>query len=504
MSEENYDLLVVGGGINGAAVARDAAGRGFRVLLAEAGDFAGETSSASSKLIHGGLRYLEHLEFGLVYEGLREREILLRTAGRLVRPIRFLVPIRKGGPRPAWFVGLGLWLYQLLARSSLLEKTGSLTKAEAAAIPHLKLAQLSRIFHYPDCQVDDARLTLELVMDARARGALVENYTEVTALQSANSGFVVTLESAEQKRTVRARHVVNTAGTHVNEVLDLYRGHSRPRKRPLKLVKGSHIVLPLKDFGRGDAFTLSNRDGRVIFVIPWLDHYRLIGTTDAPQRADEPVVCSDEERLYLLRAYSEFFDDQVAEEDVLWSFAGVRALAYGGRKDPSKVTRDYRLSEFRPRRGRSTLLSVYGGKLTTHRALAERVVSRLQRLDGKKAARPGKGWTASAPLVGSEEVSIRQNGIEAEILDRWSANYGRRMADYFGGLDDPATALHQVVTGVPEVELAYAWDVELARRAEDFVARRSKLVLTLNEAEITSIESWFERRRAEDAQAKQV
>lgn len=504
MSEENYDLLVIGGGINGAAVARDAAGRGFRVLLAEAGDFAGETSSASSKLIHGGLRYLEHLEFGLVYESLREREILLRTAGRLVHPIRFLVPIQKGGPRPAWFVGLGLWLYQLLARSTLLEKIGALTKAEAAAIPHLKSGQLSRVFHYPDCQVDDARLTLELVLDARARGALVENYTRVTALQSANSGFAVTLERAQQKRTVRARHVVNAAGTHVNEVLDLYTGRSGPRKRPLRLVRGSHIVLPLKDFDRETAFTLSHRDGRVIFVIPWLDRYRLVGTTDAPQRANEPVTCSDEERRYLLQAYSEFFDDQVAEEDVLWSFAGVRALAYGGRKDPSKVSREYRLSEFRPQRGRGTLLSVYGGKLTTHRALAERVVSRLQRLDGKSAIRPGKGWTAYTPLVVSEEVSIGQDGIDTEILNRWSANYGRRMADYFAGLDDQEAALRHVVAGVPEVELAYAWDVELARRAEDFVARRTKLVLTLSEAEIASIESWFETRRAEDAQPKQV
>lgn len=495
MEDELYDILVIGGGINGAAVARDAAGRGLHVLLVDAGDFGGETSSASSKLIHGGLRYLEHFEFRLVHESLRERKILMQTAARLVRPLRFLMPIEKGGPRPAWLVGIGLWLYQLLADTDLLPKIGSLKKSEIADLPHIRTANLARMFHYPDCQVDDARLTLELILDAQKKGAAVENYTSVTEIKVAAGMYQATLQGDGGSRNVLARHVVNAAGTHVNKVLDLVTSAPSPEQLPLDLVRGSHIVLPLNDFSADTAFTLSHTDGRVIFVIPWLGRYRLVGTTDAQQRPGGAVACSEAERDYLINAYNCFFDDPVDASDVVWTFAGVRALVTDGEQNPSKLSRDYHLSEFKASSDHGTLLSIYGGKLTTHRALAERVVSRLQKLDGGTSSAGRRSWTADAPLCPDDSHETEYEKISSSTVKRWNQNYGLRIGAFLADRPNMPASQKEVVVGVPEIELEYAFEVELARTGDDFCLRRTKLHLELEEAERAVIDRWFDAKR---------
>ena len=342
MVTQSYDLLVIGGGIHGAAVARDAAGRGLKVMLAEKGDYACATSSASSKLIHGGLRYLEQLELSLVRESLVERAGLLKTAPHLVEPIRFLLPIYGWQKRPAILLHAGLSLYDLLSIGDGLPPSGRLKPQEIAELPRLRRENLNAVLHYHDCQTDDARLVLAVLLDARARGADILNRRAVTAIEPLANGYAVEMDERGLKHRVDARFIVNAAGPSVAEIDAMSRIAPPPRR--LRLVRGSHIVLNMPEPIQDDAYTLQDTEDRVIFVLPWLDRrFLIVGTTEVPQESDAgTAACSLQEQAYLLDAYNRYFarpGGPVSDKDVVWSFAGVRALQDDHGKKPSRLTR---------------------------------------------------------------------------------------------------------------------------------------------------------------------
>lgn len=490
---ERFDLVVIGGGINGAAVARDAVGRGLSVFLAEARDYAGATSSASSKLIHGGLRYLEHGQFRLVRDSLHERETLMRIAPHLVYPLRFLIPIIRSQPRPVWLVRLGLFLYDRLSGRHLLAPTGQLATAEAGMVPRLRKRDLQAVLHYPDCWADDARLTLETLLDARARGADIGNYRTVTGVAPMADGFRVSLAENGTTRTVEARFVVNAGGPFAGAVLDTV---SLPLEeaRSLRLVRGSHIVVPMPLPRESRAFTLQNSDKRVVFVLPWLERFLIIGTTDVPHEGDpRQARCSDAERDYLIDCYRRFFDHAIGPDDVVWSWAGVRPLVDDGTANPSEITRDYELvTQYQ---GSGALITIYGGKITTHRRLGELVMGELARA----GAILGPSWTATAPLHGGALARDRlarlasegPPAIRPETRRRWVFTYGSETrALYDLVLHQPRLAA-EFVPGIPAAELHYAVTVEDARRPEDFLFRRTKTFIGLDQDGLDRVAAWF-------------
>ncbi len=492
----SVDIFIIGGGINGAAVARDAIGRGFSVMLAEAEDYASATSSSSSKLIHGGLRYLETYEFRLVRESLHERETMLKIAPHICFPLRFLVPITATQKRPAWMVRIGLMLYDFLSGAKLLARSGGLSKAQVTALPRLKKDGLTAVLHYPDCWVDDARLVLSTLMDARKRGADILNYRRVEKITPHENGYSIELNERGSKRTVHARYVVNAAGPWANEVLDVT---DAPFPRSgLRLVRGSHIVLKMPEPAENDAYTLQSRDGRVIFTLPWLNsRFLIVGTTDAPQEeSPRQAKCSDEERDYLLKSYNRYFTHPNApatSADVVWTWAGVRPLIDDGADNPSKVTRESRLAV--QKNGAGAFVTIYGGKLTTHRTLGEKVMDEL----AKCGAETGISWTATQPLYGGGLArkalqKLADDGPEAiddNIRQRWVFTYGdETQALYDAVMSDPKAA-DIIAPGILRAELAHAVAHEDVLNAEDFLYRRTKLFIDLDATGIQAVENWF-------------
>lgn len=378
-----FDLLIVGGGINGVGIARDAAGRGLKVLLVERDTLAAHTSSASSKLIHGGLRYLEQGAVGLVRESLRERERLMRIAPNLVRPIEFVMPM-DGAPRPAWMVGLGLGLYDRLGGGNSLPRS---RKLDLASDPVGEgLIRLGPAFAYWDCRVDDRRLVELNGQDATDRGATIGTGTELVEARRDGDRWRARLSTGE---TIAAKALVNAAGPWVDEVNR--RTGVTPRGRA-RLIKGSHIVLPALYAG-DHGFLLQNHDRRVIFAIPHAEG-TMVGTTDVPVDApDEAPAISEAEKYYLLAAVRRWFACPVTESDIVASWSGIRSLYDDGRSDPSRVTRDYRLDL---NRDGPPLLTVFGGKITMFRRLAEDALDRL----ASEFPGMGSAWTGDAPLPG--------------------------------------------------------------------------------------------------------
>ena len=485
MVTQSYDLLVIGGGIHGAAVARDAAGRGLKVMLAEKGDYACATSSASSKLIHGGLRYLEQLELSLVRESLVERAGLLKTAPHLVEPIRFLLPIYGWQKRPAILLHAGLSLYDLLSIGDGLPPSGRLKPQEITELPRLRRENLNAVLHYHDCQTDDARLVLAVLLDARARGADILNRRAVTAIEPLANGYAVEMDERGVKRRVDARFIVNAAGPFVAEIDAMSRIAPPPRR--LRLVRGSHIVLNMPEPIQEDAYTLQDTEDRVIFVLPWLDRrFLIVGTTEVPQESDAgTAACSLQEQAYLLDAYNRYFagpGGPVSDKDVVWSFAGVRALQDDHGKKPSRLTRRPALASIS--NGTGGFVTLYGGKLTTHRAFAETVLDALRDL----GARMGGPWTKDVPLYGGCEtragllslVAQGPTSLSRETCHRWAFAYGDQIERLYANvLLDPSLA-REIAPGVPLAELVHAVEVEDAMTAEDFLLRRTKLHLTLS------------------------
>ncbi|MBI2313271.1 MAG: glycerol-3-phosphate dehydrogenase [Betaproteobacteria bacterium] len=478
-ADDAFDLVIIGGGINGAGIARDAAGRGLKVLLCEKGDIACATSSTSSKLIHGGLRYLEHYALRLVSEALSEREILLRSAPHLVRPLRFVLP-RGAGLRPAWMIRIGLFLYDRIGGRRGLEASSRIRLRDSDYGAPLKEAYTDG-FVYSDCVTDDARLVVETLLDAAARGATVAPRTALTNATPKDSGWEVTLEGISGTRSTGfARVIVNATGPWVEEVLRGPLGiESRARVR---LVKGSHVVVP-RLYARNHAYILQNPDQRVVFLIPFEDDFTLIGTTDVPLAGPGPVAITPEEAVYLCQSASRFLKDPVTPADVVWSFAGIRALHDDGSANVSEVTRDYVLQL--DRRQGAPALSVFGGKLTTYRRLAERVLDRLAPLF------PGMGpaWTAGQPLPGggigdpgvfARNLVSRHSALPAEWVARMAHRYGARSESLIGNAVHPGDLGRHFGAGLYAREIDFLLESEWATTADDILWRRTKAGLKLS------------------------
>jgi glycerol-3-phosphate dehydrogenase len=481
-----YDLLIIGGGANGAGIARDAAGRGLRVMLAERADLAAATSSASSKLIHGGLRYLEHYAFRLVREALGERDILLRNAPHIIWPLGFVLPMGPGS-RPAWMLRAGLFLYDRLGwtpggppsrlpRSRAIDLRGSALRPEFA-----------RGFLYSDCWVDDARLVVLNACDASARGARIATRTVVQRAEPAGDVWRATLVGPDGTRqTATARAIVNAAGPWAGEVLGAALGVNRAAT--LRLVKGSHIVVRrLHD--EPHAFILQNDDRRVVFVIPYERAFTLIGTTDVtvgPQPG--PVAIDPAETAYLCRAASRYLAKPVTPADVVWSYAGVRPLYDDGAADASSVTRDYVL-DLQSGPGRPPVLSVFGGKITTYRRLAEHALEKL----GSFFPAMGAAWTSRTPLPGGDLPDAdfgsflamwraRLPWLDPAHLHDLARRHGSRLAGIVGDARGPGDLGRHFGAGLYAREIEWLRQEEWARTADDVLWRRTKAGLHLDEA----------------------
>ena len=479
---EPFDLLVIGGGINGAGIARDAAGRGLRVLLCERGDLAEHTSSASTKLIHGGLRYLEQYEFRLVREALAERERLMRLAPHIVWPLRFVLP-HDAGLRPVWMLRLGLFLYDHLARLKALPGSQALHLGrDGAGAPLQK--RLTRGFAYSDCWVEDSRLVVLNALDAAERGAWIRTRTTVESARREAGVWTVTLYNAErrQRESVRAQIVVNAAGPWVGETL--LRTLSIEARPKVRLVKGSHIVVRRLYDGE-HAYILQQPDRRIVFAIPYERDFTLIGTTDvAHEGGPGPVRISSEETRYLCACINRSFERQIGPDDVVWSFSGLRPLYDDAAANASAVTRDYVLDldhEGPP------VLSVFGGKITTYRRLAEHALEKLgPHLPGMKPA-----WTGAAPLPGGDMAGADFEGFAKTLaadypflpeatVRRLARAYGTRAARLLGDARS-LSDLGQAFGGdLSAREVDYLVRYEWARLPDDILWRRSKLGLRMD------------------------
>lgn len=493
-----YDVLIVGGGINGAGIARDAADRGLSVLLCEQVDLAGHTSSASTKLIHGGLRYLEHYEFGLVRKALHERDVLLGIAPHIIWPLRFVLPhVRE--LRPAWMIRAGLFLYDRLGGRTRLPASRGIRLHDHPAGQALN-ADLDRAFLYSDCWVQDARLVVLNAMDAAMHGAAIRPRTRCIAARRDASGWSVTLEPTGDgdPYQIRARALVNAAGPWVSRFLREVADAGS--ERAVQLVKGSHIVVP-KWFDHDDAYIFQHTDGRVIFAIPYERDFTLIGTTDTPC-PDDPAdtSASAEEIEYLCNAVNRYFAHPVRPNDIVWSYAGVRALDDDDASgETAALSRDYSLALDT---AAAPLLSVFGGKLTTYRQLAREALDRLAPLLGNR--QPCR--TATSPLPGGDIPDADFNGFLAGLRQRhpwlpdalaWrlARNYGTRGERIIG----TARALDQLGehfgADLYEAELRYLVEQEWAMSAADVLWRRSKLGLVIGAGTASRIDTWIDAYR---------
>jgi glycerol-3-phosphate dehydrogenase len=497
--DQQYDLLVIGGGINGAGIARDAAGRGLSVLLVEKDDLAQHTSSASTKLVHGGLRYLEQYEFRLVRESLRERERLLRAAPHIIWPLRFVLP-HDTGLRPRWMLRLGLFLYDNIGGRDILPgaKTVDLTRPPHAAI--LK-DRLTRGYEYSDCWVEDARLVALAAMDARERGAAIMTRTACTALERSGGIWRATIRPrGETPQTITARAVANAAGPWVDDVL----GRALPGEahQNLRLVKGSHLIVP-RLWDGPHSYIFQNGDGRIVFAIPYEDEFTLLGTTDQSFDGDpDHVAISEEEARYICDAVNEYLATQVSPQQAVSSYSGVRPLYDDRSGSNSTVTRDY-VFELDGKAGEAApILSVFGGKITTFRKLAEHALDRLE----KAGIAMGDAWTDGAPLPGGDGIDplafdefvddcrVRYKWFPPQETYRLARAYGQRIHAILGkanGLEDLGKRLAH---GLYEAELTYLIENEFARSADDALWRRSKLGLHLDEEEKARVAQWFAER----------
>jgi len=494
------DLLVVGGGINGAGIARDAAGRGLSVVLCEQHDLAAHTSSSSSKLIHGGLRYLEHYEFGLVRKALIEREVLLRSAPHIMWPMRFVMP-HDQGQRPAWLIRLGMFLYDHLARRELLPGSRTLDLRRHAAGAPLK-PQFKRGFVYSDGWVDDARLVVLNALGAADQGARVFTRTRCTSLQRAGDAWLAELQHADGSVSqVRARGAVNAAGPWVARFLD---NAAQVRStKSVRLIKGSHIVVR-RLFEHDHAYIFQNPDGRIVFAIPYERDFTLIGTTDVEyQGPTDNVAISEEEIDYLCTLSNRYFSRPITPGDVVWSYSGVRPLLEDAAADASAVTRDYRLDL---NTDGAPLLSVFGGKITTFRKLAEEAVDLIAPTLGNQRG----PWTAGACLPGGDlfgpkpdnrsvrqfdtfvqQLQVRYSWLSPALLQRYARAYGSRVHLMLEGCTSLQDMGEQILEGLFAIEVKYLQRHEWATCAADILWRRSKLGLHLPAGSAAVLDGWL-------------
>ncbi|MEO0690339.1 MAG: glycerol-3-phosphate dehydrogenase [Pseudomonadota bacterium] len=495
--QNDFDLLIIGGGINGAGIARDAAGRGMSVCLVEKDDLAQATSSASTKLVHGGLRYLEHLEFRLVRESLIERERLLQMAPHIIWPLRFVLP-HDQGLRPKWMLRLGLFLYDHLGGRKILPPTRNVN---LRAAPHSDTLEdrLTHGWEYSDCWVEDSRLVVLNALDAKERGADIRTRTECVGLERTGNGWSANLRHADGgEARVTARAVINAAGPWVDKVL----GRALPHETHanLRLVKGSHLIFP-KLFDGDHCYIFQIKDDRIIFAIPYERDFTLVGTTDQSFEGDPTGIdISPEEAAYICDAANEYLRADITPDQAVASYAGVRPLYENNAGSNSTVTRDYQFELDAGKGGAEPpILSIFGGKITTYRKLAEHA---LEKLPGA----PGDSWTADEPLPGGDidpsqfdafvaEMAQRYASLEPKTVWRLCRAYGTRLSGILGDTGSPNELGPLIAGDLYEAELRYLVDTEFATSAEDVLARRSKLYLHLTPDEQVRVQDWFERER---------
>ncbi len=496
-AENPLDMLIIGGGINGVGIARDAAGRGLSVLLCEQADLASATSSASSKLIHGGLRYLEHYEFRLVREALREREVVLKSAPHLVQPMRFQLP-HAPHLRPAWMIRCGLFLYDTLARREVLPGCRTVKLDESSPLkPAFKTT-----FEYSDCWVDDARLVICNAIAAREKGAQILTRTRCTGakrLEGTNPYWEIAL-TRDTGETVLyyAKSLVNAAGPWVANVIE-NQLHLQP-EYGIRMIKGSHIVVPrLHD--QPHAYIVQNKDRRIVFVIPWLDKYSIIGTTDMEYEGDPAkAAISEDEIQYLLTLVNDSFRQQLTKNDIVHTFSGVRPLCNDESSDPSAITRDYTLT-VSDKNGNVPLLNVFGGKLTTYRKLAEAALKKLSPWfpDLKPA------WTAESPLPGGEcadietcasELAESHPWLPESVRQRYLGTYGTRSKDLLQHSQCLEDLGEHFGNGLYAREVDYLIEQEWAVTADDILWRRTKTGMEMPAIQVNRLSQYLAGHKA--------
>jgi glycerol-3-phosphate dehydrogenase len=500
MNPSPYDLLIVGGGINGVGIARDAAGRGLSVLLVEQDDLAAHTSSWSTKLIHGGLRYLEHYEFRLVAESLAEREVLLHAAPHLIEPLAFVLP-HEPHLRPWWMIRAGLFLYDRLGGRMTLPRSSPVQLDGTAWGAGLE-PRLRRGFVYSDAQVDDARLTVVNAVDARARGAELRVGVRFAGAVRDDGSWRVTLAGPGGESVVRAHGLVNAGGPWVKDVLaSVPAAMTQARVRH---VKGSHIVVPRVHPER-HAYILQNADQRIVFVIPWLDRYSLIGTTDVPVEEYAHPRISDAEVDYLLALANGYLTRKLNRQDIVWTYSGVRPLYDDGSSDPSAVTRDYVLKREAlpgpPGPGRAPILSIFGGKITTYRKLAEHALAELAPFYPQMKP----AWTRDAVLPGGDlpggdreqwvaTLRTRYPGLGEALLRGIAHRHGTRAPEVLGEARTACDLGEDFGAGLTEREIAWLVEHEWARTPEDVLWRRTKCGLPMSAAQRARVGDYMTHR----------
>lgn len=493
-----YDILIIGGGINGAGIARDAAGRGLKVLLCEKDDLASHTSSASTKLIHGGLRYLEHYDFALVRKALMEREVLLRAAPHIIWPLRFVLPHHKD-LRPSWLIRLGLFLYDHLGGREILPATKTRTRSNSDVFAPLK-SGFSKGFEYSDCWVEDARLVVLNAVDAAAKGATIMTRTECVSLAPEDSGWKARLRiDGNAEMEVEAKCVVNAAGPWVDHVAAAA-GVKTDNAPQVRLVKGSHIIVP-RLFDDERCFIFQAGDGRIVFAIPYENNrFTLIGTTDLAFEGDlNAVTASADEVQYLCDLANSYFTQSISPSDVVSTYSGVRPLFEDQAKNASSVTRDYVL-KLDDAAG-AQFLSVIGGKITTFRKLAEDALKTLApHLPKMKSA-----WTESAPLPGGEiedanfarflqQCEFTYGWLDAVTLRRLARTYGTRIHTLLEGCKWPSDLGHHFGAGLYQKEIDYLIEHEFAQTSDDIIWRRTKLGLHMSSDQIDALQGKLQER----------
>lgn len=504
MTEPVFDVFVIGGGINGVGVARDASGRGLSVGLCEKDDIASHTSSASTKLIHGGLRYLEHYDFMLVRKALKERETLLKAAPHIIWPLRFVIPAGAGG-RPSWMIRLGLWIYDHLGGRKQLPATQTVSRQRSNKFESLK-DKFSKGYEYSDCWVDDARLCVLNAMDARVRNARILTRTECVSLQRGEKLWTIGLRtSSGDVFKVQAKTLVNAAGPWVEQVANLAR-HTPENQATVRLVKGSHIVVP-KVYDGDHCYFFQNPDGRIFFAIPYVNGSRtLIGTTDVPVDHSEiqNTQISQDEIDYLCESASAYFERPISSGDVSSTYSGVRPLYDDQSEDASKVTRDYVL-KYDSSSG-PAIVSIFGGKITTYRTLAEQVLQQLE----PDLPQMGAAWTCAASLPGGDiedanfDLFLKglfrtYHGFSPSFIGRLARLYGTKIYEILGETKSESDLGTHFGAGLYEKEVNYLIEHEFARSADDILFRRTKLGLDMTESQNIELEYWIKENHSLEA-----
>lgn len=499
MADEIFDIFIIGGGVNGCGIARDAAGRGYSVYLAEMNDLGSGTSSASTKLVHGGLRYLEHFEFRLVREALTERERLWAVAPHIVRPMRFVLPLH-AGLRPRWVLRLGLWLYDYIGGRKKLPVSRGVNLRVAEAGKSLS-SKYKSAFEYSDCWVDDARLVVLNAMDAAQRGARIHPNTKVVRAARETDSWKIEVQRGAKgvTQTIRARMLINAAGPWVDHVLEVMDHTDSPAH--IRMVKGSHIVVK-KLYAHDKCYMFQNADGRVVFAIPYENDFTLIGTTDEDFEGDPTdAAISSAELNYLCEAASEYFKEPVTRGDVVWAYSGVRPLYDDGASAAQEATRDYVLS-LDHEDDEPALLTIFGGKLTTYRRLGEEVLEHVEEVLGEK----GPAWTALKSLPGGEFAVDAFDAQVGQLRGRYSfltLQQARRLVGHYGTLAEKMLGDAQSLGdlgadfggGLSAREVDYLIAHEWATTADDILWRRSKLGLILTPRDVRALETYLEKPR---------